>query len=259
MPLSPPNPSWQPLRRAGKRTARSATPRSCASVRARRSSIEKRRRLRSARLQCPGRGTGRSSSKVPLRLLRNSAAKSHSPSTPEAWAIVERRPRTSDYIFPYDPKSVGTAFTRATRLLGIVDLRFHDLRHEATSRLFERGYQIHEVAQFTQHDSWNELKRYANLRPENLRDISTAPRRLRATADTSAGTGRSRCLTNSHSSSIDQLGEVGRTDEPGRLPKYLGRPLPQQRPVLLDQTNRHAGIARIGGHDRLRQVVSPRL
>jgi len=92
--------------------------------------------------------------------------------TPEAWAIVERQPRTSEYIFPYDPKSVGAAFTRACRLLGIKDLRFHDLRHEATSRLFERGYQIHEVAQFTLHDSWNELKRYANLKPEDVRDIT---------------------------------------------------------------------------------------
>jgi integrase len=53
--------------------------------------------------------------------------------------------KTNEYIFPFDPKSVGTAFTRACRLLGIQDLRFHDLRHEATSRLFERGYQIHEV------------------------------------------------------------------------------------------------------------------
>ncbi len=92
--------------------------------------------------------------------------------TPEAWAIVERQPRISEYIFPYDPKSVGAAFTRACRLLGIKDLRFHDLRHEATSRLFERGYQIHEVAQFTLHDSWNELKRYANLKPEDVRDIT---------------------------------------------------------------------------------------
>ncbi len=95
--------------------------------------------------------------------------------TPEAWAIVEAQPRTSEYIFPYDPKSIGSAFTRACQLLGIKDLRFHDLRHEATSRLFERGYQIHEVAQFTLHDSWNELKRYTNLRPENVRDIAVAP------------------------------------------------------------------------------------
>lgn len=92
--------------------------------------------------------------------------------TPEAWALVTAQPETSEYIFPYDPKSVGTAFTRACKLLGIQDLRFHDLRHEATSRLFESGYQIHEVAQFTLHDSWNELKRYTNLKPENLRDIA---------------------------------------------------------------------------------------
>jgi integrase len=92
--------------------------------------------------------------------------------TPEAWAIVDKQPRTSEYIFPYDPKSVGAAFTRACHLLGIQNLRFHDLRHEATSRLFERGYQIHEVAQFTLHDSWNELKRYANLKPENVREIT---------------------------------------------------------------------------------------
>jgi integrase len=93
--------------------------------------------------------------------------------TPEAWALVEAQPQTTERIFPYDPKSIGTAFTRACRLLGIQDLRFHDLRHEATSRLFERGYQIHEVAQFTLHESWNELKRYTNLRPENVREIVT--------------------------------------------------------------------------------------
>ena len=106
--------------------------------------------------------------------------------TPEAWEVVLAQPRGSEYIFPYDPKSVGAGFTRACKVLGIKDLRFHDLRHEATSRLFERGYQIHEVAQFTLHDSWNELKRYANLRPENLRDITppvkpaATPRRFRA-------------------------------------------------------------------------------
>ena len=91
--------------------------------------------------------------------------------TPEAWAIAANQPRTSGYIFPYDPKSVGAAFTRACHVLGIEDLRFHDLRHEATSQLFERGYQIHEVAQFTLHESWNELKRYTNLKPERVREL----------------------------------------------------------------------------------------
>lgn len=96
--------------------------------------------------------------------------------TPEAWAIVERQPRGSQYIFPYNAKSISAAFTRACHVLGIVDLRFHDMRHEATGRLFERGYQIHEVPQFTLHESWNELKRYTNLRPEQVREL-TAPKR----------------------------------------------------------------------------------
>ena len=113
--------------------------------------------------------------------------------TREAWAIVERQPKMSEYIFPYNPKSICAAFTRACHVLGIKDLRFHDMRHEATSRLFERGYQIHEVTQFTLHESWNELKRYTNLRPENVRELalpainadhiveeSSAPRPVRA-------------------------------------------------------------------------------
>ena len=96
--------------------------------------------------------------------------------TPQAWDIVEQQPRRSDYIFPYDPKSVSSAFTEACQVLGIKDLRFHDLRHEATSRLFEDGYEIHEVQQISLHRSWTELKRYTNLRPENLREISTNER-----------------------------------------------------------------------------------
>lgn len=87
---------------------------------------------------------------------------------PEAWAIIERQPKTADAIFPYNPKSIGTAFTNACHVLGIEDLHFHDLRHEATSRLFERGYSIQEVAQFTLHESWATLKRYTHLKPEDV-------------------------------------------------------------------------------------------
>ena len=71
-------------------------------------------------------------------------------------------------IFPYEGKSVGAAFRRACKMLDIHDLRFHDLRHEATSRLFETGYSIVEVQQFTLHDSWGTLSRYTHLRPETV-------------------------------------------------------------------------------------------
>ncbi len=86
--------------------------------------------------------------------------------TPEAWDIISRQSESSSQIFPFNPKSIGAAFTRACRVLEIEDLRFHDLRHEATSRLFKSGYSIVEVQQFTLHDSWGALSRYTHLRPE---------------------------------------------------------------------------------------------
>ncbi|MCE8043593.1 site-specific integrase [Halomonas daqingensis] len=90
--------------------------------------------------------------------------------THEAMAIIKRQPRAAgeDKIFPYNPKSIGTRWQATTAACGIEDLRFHDLRHEATSRLFEAGYEIVEVQQFTLHESWDVLKRYTHLRPENL-------------------------------------------------------------------------------------------
>lgn len=87
-------------------------------------------------------------------------------------AIIEaQRPIRSDgeeRIFPYHHKSAGTAFTRACRALKIVDLHFHDLRHEGTSRLFEAGFQIPQVALVTGHKDWKMLRRYTHLKPESL-------------------------------------------------------------------------------------------
>lgn len=88
--------------------------------------------------------------------------------TQDAWEVVNRQPRGHDFIFPYNAKTIGTYFTRACKILEIPDLRFHDLRHEATSRLFEQGYSIVEVQQFTLHEDWGVLSRYTNLRPEDV-------------------------------------------------------------------------------------------
>lgn len=85
-----------------------------------------------------------------------------------AWRIAQRQPKTDERIFPYNPKSVSAAFARACGLLGIEDLRLHDLRHEATSRLFEQGYSIEQVQLFTLHEDWAMLKRYTHLKPEDL-------------------------------------------------------------------------------------------
>lgn len=88
----------------------------------------------------------------------------------EAWDIVQRQPQgpTDGPMSTYNSNSVGTAFTRACTKLHIEGICFHDLRHEATSRLFEQGYTSPEVAAVTLLESRNELKRYTQLRPEAL-------------------------------------------------------------------------------------------
>jgi integrase len=50
----------------------------------------------------------------------------------------------------------------------LVGLRFHDLRHEATSRFFEKQLSVMEVASITGHKTLSMLQRYTHLRPENL-------------------------------------------------------------------------------------------
>lgn len=88
--------------------------------------------------------------------------------TPSGWKIVQKQPRNGPLIFPYNPDTIGELFARACKALDIKDLRFHDLRHEAASRLFEAGYGIERVQLFTLHENWQTLKRYTHLRPEDI-------------------------------------------------------------------------------------------
>lgn len=88
----------------------------------------------------------------------------------EAWDIVQRQPRKhgDDRIFPIHPQTITKYFHDACVKLDIPDLHLHDLRHEGTSRLFEQGYEIHQVSLVTGHKDWKNLKRYTNLKPEDL-------------------------------------------------------------------------------------------
>jgi integrase len=89
----------------------------------------------------------------------------------DAWEVLlEQRivTRGKGRVFPHHHKSAGTAYQRACKELKIRDLHFHDLRHEATSRLFEAGLTIEPVALVTGHKDWKMLRRYTNLRPEAL-------------------------------------------------------------------------------------------
>ncbi|MDP2411464.1 MAG: site-specific integrase [Pseudolabrys sp.] len=84
--------------------------------------------------------------------------------TPEAITFIDSMPREDERIFPYSADAISAAFTRACKFLGISDLRFHDLRHEGISRLFEMGRTIPQVAAVSGHRSWTSLKRYTHIR-----------------------------------------------------------------------------------------------
>ena len=86
------------------------------------------------------------------------------------------RPIDTDLIFFGEPGrdgkrrpyTINKFWVQALERADIVDLRFHDLRHEATSRFVEAGLSDQEVSSITGHKSMQMLKRYTHLRTENL-------------------------------------------------------------------------------------------
>jgi integrase len=76
--------------------------------------------------------------------------------------------QTVAIVFNTKPDSVSQAFNRACRRAGLADFRFHDLRHEATSRFFEKGLNTMEVTSITGHKTLSMLKRYTHLKAADL-------------------------------------------------------------------------------------------
>lgn len=66
---------------------------------------------------------------------------------------------------PYD---FTEAWEKARERAGLRGLHFHDLRHEAVSRLVEAGLGDQEVAAISGHKTMQMLKRYTHLRAEDL-------------------------------------------------------------------------------------------
>lgn len=71
---------------------------------------------------------------------------------------------------PRRPYTINRVWVMALERAGIEGLRFHDLRHEAVSRLVERGLTDQEVAAISGHKSMQMLRRYTHLRAEDLAD-----------------------------------------------------------------------------------------
>lgn len=88
-----------------------------------------------------------------------------------ALRILATQPRTGETVFDTNVNTVKLGFKRAFERAGCVDLRLHDLRHEATSRLFERtDLRETEIGHVTGHTDPRMLQRYYNKRPKEFVD-----------------------------------------------------------------------------------------
>lgn len=91
----------------------------------------------------------------------------------EAYDIVMAQPRLTndpaERIFPFLSHSCSARYTLMKRTLGIKNLRLHDNRREAISRLFEQGYNVPEVSKVSLHRNPAILLRtYTSLKAEDL-------------------------------------------------------------------------------------------
>ena len=86
----------------------------------------------------------------------------------EAYEIIMEHGKQKDKVFPYNPRTISNYFTNACKLLEINDLRLHDMRHEGTTRLFEKGLSIVDAQLVTLHSNWDTLKRYTHKKAASV-------------------------------------------------------------------------------------------
>lgn len=86
-----------------------------------------------------------------------------------AAAASQPRKAIDPRVFPgLTREAVTQRFRKAAEAVGIEDLRFHDLRHEAASRFSEKGFSTVELSVFTGHKDPRMVRRYAHPDPEKL-------------------------------------------------------------------------------------------
>ena len=76
--------------------------------------------------------------------------------------------RCDDRVMPATTSAVGQAWLHLRARAGCTDLHFHDLRHEAVTRLLERGLNVIEVSTISGHKELRMLQRYSHLKAVDL-------------------------------------------------------------------------------------------
>jgi integrase len=82
--------------------------------------------------------------------------------------LLSKHSRTDERLFPITANAFRLAWERVKRRAGIDDLHFHDLRHEAISRFFEKSLSVPEVALISGHRDLRMLLRYTHPMSEAI-------------------------------------------------------------------------------------------
>ena len=104
-----------------------------------------------------------------LELTKNGEARAV-PLSSEAVTVLAALPRSiSGVVFPVERLTLYHAFIAACKRAGLEDYTWHDLRHEALSRLAERGdFSVLELAAVSGHKTLQMLKRYTHMQATKL-------------------------------------------------------------------------------------------
>jgi integrase len=91
------------------------------------------------------------------------------PLSPSALETLKQLPHKADQAFKTTDYAIRQGWDRLVRRAGIENLKFHDLRHEAISLLFEHGLNLPEVSLISGHRDPRMLFRYTHLRADNIK------------------------------------------------------------------------------------------
>ena len=86
------------------------------------------------------------------------------PLSDEAISKLSAASQHEEHPFPITDVAFRQAWDRLRTRATITNLTFHDLRHEAISRMFDRGMKIHEVMAVSGHKTASQLFRYVQIK-----------------------------------------------------------------------------------------------
>lgn len=100
-----------------------------------------------------------------LPLTKNGTARTVPLSPVANECLLQLTKRDPELVFPVSKHALRQAWEKVTVKANLKGFRFHDLRHEALSRLFELGLSIAEVQLIGGHKTVSQLMRYVHPRP----------------------------------------------------------------------------------------------